>query len=249
MKTSKQIIYLTEIEDYKSFSDFYVAVRKKENRILNDHEILNLPKISSQNPNYSEWKIREKSAKRFTNYLISKKSKLNILEIGCGNGWFSNLMAATLRSSKVKAFDINIPELIQANRIFQRENLQFVFADIFKLDHNKYNPRFDIIVLNASVQYFPNIMNLIYKLKLFLANNGEIHIIDSPFYKRQDIKSAKQRTLDYYKKLGFEEMAKYYFHHNKDELKDFEILYTPNQNSLTKIIKGKDSPFVWIKTK
>ena len=44
VKTLNTINYLTPLEN--SFSNNYLSVRKKENRILSDNEVVNLPKIT-----------------------------------------------------------------------------------------------------------------------------------------------------------------------------------------------------------
>ena len=91
---------------------------------------------------------------------------------------------------------------------------------------------------------------MIKRLFYFLTDEGEIHIIDSPIYNQNELAGAKERTARYYISNGFPEMAKHYYHHTFDELKDFnyKILYDPKavQNNLKKIFGFKDSPFPWI---
>ena len=236
------VYYLTPKE--LSFSDVYISVRDKEHRFLSDKEVMKLPFCSLENPHYKEWVLRQKSTKRFINYLELKKEELNILDIGCGNGWFTSHIANTSSKNKVIGLDINVDELEQASRIFNQENVQFVYGDIYNLDpifKNKIN----LIVLNASIQYFSNFPKLITLLKRFLKPNGEIHIIDSPFYNESDIEKAKQRTKDYYSKLGFPIMSLNYFHHKKTDIQDFKVMYRPKSFILSKVSK-EDSPFMWL---
>ncbi len=235
--------YLTE--EQTIFSDVYLAIREKENRILSDIEVLKLPLTSSKNNNSLEWKLRQKSANRFITYLKNKSEGLLILDIGCGNGWFSNLISDFSIKNQIIGLDINKEELEQATRVFNKENLQFVYGDIFDLKNIFFN-KFDIICLNASIQYFSDFNKLITLLKQFLKINGEIHIIDSPFYEEKEIKKAKLRTELYYTNLGFLEMKKNYFHHKKTDIKDFIILYKPKGYIIRKISK-KDTPFMWLK--
>ena len=84
-------------------------------------------------------------------------------------------------------------------------------------------------------------------LKSFLKLYGEIHILDSPFYKASQVTKAKQRTLDYYIMLGFMEMAAHYFHHTVDDHQEFEYLYINKNKLLNKIYNKKDSPFPWLR--
>jgi len=228
-----------------SFSLEYLTVREKEGRLLTDFDVKSLPITNKKNSNYKEWKLRRKSTQRILNYLKNKNKPLNILDIGCGNGWFTNHMAS-IENVDVIGLDINLDELSQAARIFKKDNLKFVYADIFEIPYffeNKYN----IITLNACLQYFEDIEKLISVLETFLKPNGEIHIIDSPLYRKEEIHNAKKRTKDYYSTLGAPEMSKYYFHHCIDNLQDFEVLHAPKKSKLHKLISKRDSPFFWYK--
>ena len=84
-----------------------------------------------------------------------------------------------------------------------------------------------------------------------LRDNGEIHIIDSPFYSDSEVDNARKRTVEYYRAMGFSEMANNYFHRSWDELSEynFEILYQPSSltSKFRKLFFIKDSPFPWIK--
>ena len=233
--------YLTKNE--RDFSNLYTSVRTKEHRILTDQEVLQLPKTQRSNANAHEWKLRVKSTQRFTTYLQHKKTPLTILDIGCGNGWFTNKMASVNDKNTAIGVDINTPELAQAARLFNSKNLQFVYADIFKTE--SFNAQFNLITLNACVQYFPNFEELLSRVTSFLKPQGEVHIIDSPFYKNHDIHDARKRTETYYTDLGFPDMANNYFHHSKSYLKDFEVLYNPKKTVLSQLLNIKDSPFCW----
>jgi ubiquinone/menaquinone biosynthesis C-methylase UbiE len=225
------------------FSDKYIEIRTKEKRILTDLEVEKLPLVTDSNPNHKEWKIRKQTSDKIINYLKSKKKSLYILDLGCGNGWFSNVLSQ-IESSKVIGLDINSVELEQAYRVFKKENLQFYYGDIFKI--TQFEKQFNIITLNACVQYFPDFELLINKLKTCLAPKGEIHILDSPFYKNEAINNAKKRTYNYYKALGYPEMVNFYFHHSIDLISYFKIQYQPSQNWIVKIINRDDSPFMWV---
>jgi ubiquinone/menaquinone biosynthesis C-methylase UbiE len=241
---SKQVIYLTK--EIPFFSEKYIKVRALENRVLSDSQVKQLPFISKDHPHYNEWQLRQQSTQRFIKYLEQKKESLTLLDIGCGNGWFTHKMAAVNTQNIVDGLDINKLELEQAVRVFRQKNCTFYYGDLFKID-DAFNKKYDIITLNASVQYFKNFETLLAKLLTFLSPKGEIHILDSPFYKFQEIEAAKKRTQEYYKKMGIPEMSEFYFHHPIEVLKDFDILYTPKKSIFKKILKKQTSPFYWVR--
>ena len=235
--------YLTHYEPV--FSVLYTEIREKEGRILGDHEVKMLPNASIDNPNKNEWILRKRSCDRFLNHLKNKTKSKSILDIGCGNGWFSNTMASVSKEYSVIGLDINVMELEQGARVFKKDNLEFVYGDIFKLEKD-LTAQFDIITLNACIQYFRDVKVLILILKNFLRPNGEIHIIDSPFYKISEIEDAKKRSLEYYQKMGVSKMGDQYYHHSIESIKEFEVMYHLSKSFINRLIKKNDSPFMWL---
>jgi len=222
------------------FSDAYIKIREKEQRVYSEEVVKNLPITTKEHPQYEEWKLRQKSTNRFTNYLEDNLFN-SLLEIGCGNGWFTHQCSKKVENAI--GVDINLQELEQAAKVFT--NTQYLYWDIFEAD--PFNQQFDIIVLNAVVQYFPDFDKLINRLSSLLNPKGEIHIIDSPFYQADKIEAAKQRTEAYYRSMNVPEMSINYFHHSVDFIKNFEALYTPQTSKIKQLIKGKDIPFGWYK--
>jgi ubiquinone/menaquinone biosynthesis C-methylase UbiE len=230
-----------------SFETDYLKVREKEKRIYSDSELILLPFASTSNPHKNEWDLRTKSFLRFQEYLKTKKQNLNLLDFGCGNGWFCGQLS---RSSTHQFYcaDINLSELNQSGRVFNSEKIKFMYADIFTADFPENI--FDIITINAAIQYFPDLKRLLDRLIKLINSTGEIHIIDSPFYSKSEAVNAKKRTADYYSSIGFPEMAEKYFHHTYEDLSNFNyrILYKPQSllTKMTNLFFSKDSPFPWI---
>lgn len=229
---------MTEQTQHTEFNKLYMQVRKKENRLLEDHLVKMLPRLPKSHPLHSEWKLRQKSSRRFIRYLQSS-SMQNILEIGCGNGWFSHQCAKEI--NYVLATDIGTHELNQAKRVFSRPNLTFKYFD---LNQEVLHEKFDAIVFNASIQYFKNFENTIHKAISHLNPHGEIHILDSPFYRTDQISEAKSRSKEYFSRLNMKEAAHFYYHHNQNKLTQFEVLYRPIKNKLLAKL-FKDIPFGW----
>src|SRR5688572_28959283 len=143
-----------------TFENLYVQLPKKEQRFYTDEEVRKLPQIAATHPHFKEWLLREKTCKRLIKYMNKKGKPLNILEIGCGNGWLSAQLAKNT-SGQVVGMDINKEELNQAGRVFGKiSNLNFIEGDIrsCQLEHHS----FDIILFAASLQYFPSIEEIMH---------------------------------------------------------------------------------------
>jgi len=229
-------------EPNPEFEELYIRVRDKEHRVLTDAQVKQLPEVDSNNPHYREWKKRDYTSLKFIAYLKGH-SRNKILDVGCGNGWFTHRISEYC--SAATGLDVNRVELEQAARLFGNAKTKFVYADIFTASLTPSSH--DIIVFNASVQYFANPEALIARCKELLTEKGELHFLDSPFYDREEITPAKERTAAYYKALGFPEAANYYHHHSKETVRSLgsEILYS--KSLLKKLFVKYSPPFPWIR--
>lgn len=226
------------------FAQQYYLLRKSEGRIYSDKEVADLPGINNGHRHYHEWQIRKVSCDRLVKYLVKKPKGLEILEIGCGNGWLSAKLSV-IPLSRVTGIDINDEELNQAKRVFsQIENLEFFNCSL--QDEMFSDRKFDVIVFAASVQYFSSLEKVLNESLKRLKPGGEIHIIDSHLYKQNETEAARLRSDDYYKTIGFPEMSDQYFHHSLEGLKFFnhDILYDPG--SIINKLKKYKTPFYWI---
>jgi SAM-dependent methyltransferase len=242
------VYILSEIKN--DFESLYLKVRDKEKRIYSDDELILLPFASDGNIHKAEWNLRAKSFNRFKEYLNTKTENINILDLGCGNGWFCGQLSRTMNHN-LFCVDINFAELRQGSRVFNSNKLKFIYADIFSVEFPV--SYFNLITLNASIQYFLNFKRIIDRLLGLLNGNGEIHIIDSPFYPENEVSNAGRRTNEYFKSIGFPEMSKHYYHHSLMDLNayDHEIHYKPNTliNKFKTMFFINDSPFPWIMIK
>jgi len=97
------------------FEKKYIVIRSLENRLCTDEELAKLPDLPAEHPHHREWEIRRRSVQRLVRYLAGRKRPLEILEVGCGNGWLTHHLAE-LPGTKVTGIDINFTELQQAAR-------------------------------------------------------------------------------------------------------------------------------------
>ena len=167
-----------------------------------------------------------------------------MLEVGCGNGWMCRALA-DIPMSEVKGADINGTELSQAKRVFSHiQNLEFIPGSINAPGIK--GEKFDCIVFASSIQYFASIPEIINLSLQKLKPGGELHILDSPFYQPGEVSAARKRTADYFTKIGSSEMTAFYFHHDLEELHEYQykILYKPT--IYNRYFLNNKNPFPWI---
>lgn len=240
---------MSAVDEFVPFEDLYLQVRSNEKRTLDDSIVQRLPYATKKMSVHSkEWKARARSFERMRKYFLSRQRRLNLMDLGCGNGWTAARLAEN-GLLNISAVDINRTELEQAARVFQRPNLGFYFGNIFEDIFPAAS--FDVILLNACAQYFKHLRGLIDRLFYFLEDHGEIHIIDTPFYTRETVESARQRTEAYYRSMGAEEMTAFYHHHTLESLSPYTIEILSHKNFFARLYASMmgdvPSNFYWIK--
>ncbi len=219
---------------------------RRKGASTSDQIVARLPDIAADHPLVDEWRARAESANRLAHYIARLAQPPRILELGCGNGWLSHKLAS-IGGVRVWGLDRGGSELAQAWRLFHASNLAFLNADIFRSPFAPHS--FDLIVLASVIQYFPDLAALMRALQNLLIPSGEIHVLDSPLYKDNELTSARERTRAYYASLGFPEMAGYYFHHTASSLDPFSPrwLYRPRdwQTRHWWRLGWIRSPFAW----
>lgn len=248
-KTVDRLIFLGEEKRLKIFEKNYLEVREKEGRLFSDRLVTQLPYLSKEHRLRNEWLHRAATREMFIKYLKTKTGLQKILDLGCGNGWFCQRMAVAQPVANVFGLDVNLNELQQAARLFSNSQTSFLYGDIFQ---DIFIPdSFDLIVMNSTAQYFPDINLLVIELLELLTEHGEIHIMDSPFYTSASAQNkARKRSSDYFLKMGVKDMHKHYYHHTFNALQEFSptILYRPGKvkNSLMAVFGKKLALFPWI---
>ena len=167
--------------------------------------------------------------------------------MGCGNGWLAAQIAKGV-DADVTGIDINTVELEQAKRVFYRlPGLSFIKSSL-ESDALK-DKKFDLIIFAASIQYFSSLKQIINIAVEHLTLQGEVHIMDSPFYQQQELAAARQRTRAYYSALGFAQMAEHYHHHTIAELETFQYKILHHPLAWKNKLSIKKNPFYWISIK
>jgi ubiquinone/menaquinone biosynthesis C-methylase UbiE len=248
-ETLKISTTMSEILQYKQYNmcDFeknYHALRAVEKRIYTSHQIARLPEIESDHVHHDEWVFRKRSSEQLMFFLEKKKKKLKILDVGCGNGWLSAKLAQ-IQNAEVIGIDINTVELNQAKIVFaNHKNLHFILEDLNS--YQSLDGKFDIIIFAASLQYFSSLPRTLQKALSILNPFGEVHIIDTPLYKKDQISGAAKRTKEYYSATGFQKMIDFYFHHGIAELNQFPHKILASPNNLFRKLRNAQLAFPYI---
>jgi 2-polyprenyl-3-methyl-5-hydroxy-6-metoxy-1,4-benzoquinol methylase len=231
------------INRLRDFQQQYLSLRRTEGRIFTDNQVSRLPDLPKKHPLQKEWNQRARTAAKFYAYLSGINKKISLLEVGCGNGWFSNYLAKN-NQIQVTGMDINLEELDQARRVFKKSNLAFRYGT-FENDNTLLHG-FDIILFAASIQYFPSVINVIKASLHHLNPDGEIHILDSHFYNVKEKPAAIERSQQYFNKMAAPLMHSYYFHHCIEDLQAFKYKTLNIWQLQIEKITGSKQSFPWI---
>jgi SAM-dependent methyltransferase len=223
------------------FGPIYHGARSQEGRVLEDELLRQLPG-TLPTIHRDEWLVRVRSAKRLLNHLHGFGRPLDVLDVGCGNGWLSALLARD--GHTVLGIDRNLVELHQAARVFP-SGPRFAMSDLFNRALDAL--RFDVVLFAASFHYFADARSTLHRARM-LAPAGEVHVMDSVLYPDQKAAGeARARSLAYYTSLGVPELAAHYHAHTLAEIRKagpHVILRRPGGlNGLIDRLHGLHDPF------
>ncbi|MCD3283093.1 malonyl-ACP O-methyltransferase BioC [Clostridium botulinum C/D] len=116
--------------------------------------------------------VQRKMKDILINFLLKnlKSSTIkNILEIGCGTGSLTKTLLKNFPNSNITAIDIS-PGMIEVVKDkFKNSSINFICADIENIN---LNCNYDLIISNATFQWFNNLPKTLEKLYLSLNPNG-----------------------------------------------------------------------------
>ena len=231
-KEEKDLTYFLEcFEDY---------TKKNSPDILKKKRCDDLPYSS----NAKVWKERRKDIDIISSY-INDRENLDILDVGCWNGWLSNHFSK--RRHNLIATNIFIDEIngIQAKKYFSSDfiSLQMISDDIFRIKHS-----FDIIVFNRNWAYVSDKQKTIENAKSLLKNKGIIIFTGLSIYhntlKMNEIMAKKnERFLNTYNiPLLYKPSKGYLDTDDLNELKENSVVIKPYSHlrNLVSVIFQKD---------
>ncbi|MBF8983706.1 malonyl-ACP O-methyltransferase BioC [Lutibacter sp. B2] len=123
-----------------------------------------------------------RNAKQYDNYAMVQKSMgdilienikgnhfKNILEIGCGTGYVTRALMENFEDAKITAVDIAAGMIEQTKSTIKSEQVEFICGDIEEIT---LNDTYDLIISNATFQWFNHLDATIYKLRKMINKDG-----------------------------------------------------------------------------
>ncbi len=153
------------------------------------------------------WRIRAASFVAFLAQVLEPLEKenrtpLKILDLGAGNGWLSNRLAA--RGHQVAAVDLLVNPMDGLGaHIHYATTFESIQAEYDRLPLE--DSQCDLVVFNASFHYSENYEASLAEAKRVLRSDGQIVISDSPVYRHpaSGRKMVQERESQFQAKYGF----------------------------------------------
>ncbi len=198
-------------EDHSLFQEFmreYETVRMAEGRGSSQPQYYQkLPFEDITGKFKKDWRIRSIS---FTRLIVSVlqpiedklKSPLSILDLGAGNGWLANRLAA--RGHHLAAVDLLTNDWDGLGALKHYPTHIWAFQATF--DKLPFASRqADMVIYNASLHYSPDIRRTLLEAFRVLKEEGYLVIFDSPFYTQPEsgLAMVQERQAEYRKRFGF----------------------------------------------
>ena len=193
---------------YTRFIADYESVRRSEGRgSTSENYYRALPFKDLSGHHSTDWAIRARSFNVLVKNVLTwlqdpLERSLKILDLGAGNGWLSNRLAA--QGDRVLAVDLLINEQDGLGAWKYYENsftpIQSEFNNLQVMD------RFaDAVIFNASFHYSENYAETLKEALRVISAKGLVVIMDSPVYRRGDSgeKMVAERETQFREKYGF----------------------------------------------
>jgi len=186
---------------YEQFLGDYAAIRNAEGRGSADRQYyLALPYEDLSGRNSEQWRIRARSYRYFESHLLPDE-KLDILDLGAGNGWMSYRLSQ--RGDRPVAVDIFMDAqdglaAAQEFGLFPAVEAEFdrlPFADA----------QFDVAVFNSSLHYSTDYHGTLSEARRCVKASGRIVVLDSPLYSVREHGELMrtERHLQFQAQYGF----------------------------------------------
>lgn len=172
VNSSKRII--TEAKD---FDRIYRSRLKGMNSILLSND--RVEKYFFKNPwrfGFSRIYAFKSIIDRF-NEVVGRKTGQRILEVGCGNGWFS-INANLDNQNEWECFDVS-RMAIRVARYYAKKNKVLNIYNVFSVNDFKSKQKYEVIVCINTLHHFDNLNAFKKLVNSYLKKNGLIFLYDA----------------------------------------------------------------------
>jgi SAM-dependent methyltransferase len=193
---------------YARFIADYEAVRRAEGRGSTSSDYYRaLPFRDLSRRHTTDWRIRARSYNLLVKNVLTRlqnplERSLKILDLGAGNGWLSNRLAA--QGDRVIAVDLLVNE---QDGLGAWKHYEHSFTAVqAEFNHLPVMDRFaDAVIFNASLHYSENYAETLREALRVLSPQGAIVIMDSPVYRRpaSGEQMVREREAQFKEKYGF----------------------------------------------
>ena len=193
---------------YTRFIADYESVRRSEDRGSGSANYYRaLPFKDLSNRYRADWAIRARSFNVLVKNVLTRlqnplERSLKILDLGAGNGWLSNRLAA--QGDRVIAVDLLVNE---QDGLGAWKHYEHSFIPMqAEFNHLPVMDRFaDVVIFNASFHYAEDYAKTLREALRVLPAEGLIVIMDSPLYRggASGEKMVQEREAEFKKKYGF----------------------------------------------
>lgn len=193
---------------YHRFIEEYETVRRSEGRGSPDAEYYRALPFKDLSGTFSkDWAIRARSFNVLVKKLLTPiqahlERPLKVLDLGAGNGWLSNRLAA--QGDRVVAVDLLVNELdgLRAWKYYEHQftPIQAEFNHLPIMDGFA-----DVAIFNASLHYSENYVETLKEALRAVDEEGVLVIMDTPIYRRRDSgeKMVAEREAAFQDQYGF----------------------------------------------
>jgi len=131
--------------------------------------------------NGGSYKVRGSEKEVMYNWIKELKDVKRVIDIGCGNGFFSYFLAKEFPQFEVIGIDSDADYIKYANKNFKADNLKFIESDIEGLEKLELE-QFDLIIFSEVIEHLPNVNSILQILKKVCTNSGKIIVSTDNLY-------------------------------------------------------------------
>jgi SAM-dependent methyltransferase len=186
----------------ESFNERLEQFRAAEGKRLLEGSIYeHLPDALEVRNNF-EWRLRRYDL-AVIRRLLQKRPQQRVLDVGAWNGWLSHRLAA--EGHHVTAIDYFIDRFDGLGaRVFYSTTWQAIQMDL--TDLSALDQRFDVIILNRCLQFFPDPAHYVAQASAKVAPGGLLVATGLAFYQDASVKAREVQSLreSYQRQYGME---------------------------------------------